>query len=1045
MAVEPGGNETGPNPHDDDDDDHVPVADEEMPADEHGRANPYASLAPGLHDRDDARTPSGHMRSLPPQAPPSSPGIPKRDFDIPETRRHTPSSLGPPEAPPKLIGDGAAPAPVAVKTPLPGVLAAATGTFERLAPGTVLDDKYVIGVKLGQGGMGAVFRARHKLLGKDVALKVIAPQMAENPSFKARFSREAKVAMEFVHRHAVPLRDFGVTSTGLFYMTMDFSAGRSLRAVVEKDGALEPWRACRIMAQVLEALQEAHRKHIIHRDLKPDNVMVETDGDGKDFVKVLDFGLAKMAVAAGEEEGSQNPSLASGEAILGTPAYMSPEQATGEEVDARTDLYSCGIVLYQLLTGELPFTANTTRQMIVNQVASVPPPLKQKKPDLVLPDGLEALVMRALAKDRKNRFQTADEFKAALDPYADPSKMKPVDTGTMPSERPQNSAAALGQVSIDVGITIDRYKILEKIAEGGFGAVYKAEHVLMHRLCAFKVMKPGLSEDEEFSTRFQREAQVASKFKHPNSVEVYDFGKVGTQLFMAMELVEGKPLTHRIKGRTGKPIVLRDAVEIMCQTLDVLDAAHRAGIVHRDLKPDNIMLNVVEDWPNQVKVLDFGIAKMKGIGDAANYSTQAGSFFGTPQFASPEQCRGELGIDGRSDIYSMGIILFEMLTGKLPFESETAAGFLAAHMVTPPRRVKEASPDVKVPEGVENVIQKALAKGREQRFQTAKEFAEALKRAAGIHPVFEIGDKGVRVASRSSTRPESMEFETQKSFGAVVAVILLVLIGAAFGVWKLAAGTPRGPGSLVIRTTPGGVRMVMSAAHSDKVTIESTDEEGRLSIPSLTPGKYTAIFDRPPEYGRVTRDLTIQPGRETALSVTLTPGANDAHREVDLARDEAVRTRDAAKAAGAETGAAETWARGTRALDQGDIDFGNGDLGKARAQFGEATRAFTAAHEEMRRGADARRSEEAARLARARDDCESAAAEAKAAGAEERARESYGAATERRDDATALAARGDPEAAAKFLEAAALFRKAAADAAAPGSAPSGGSSTGRNP
>ncbi|HVY60710.1 MAG TPA: serine/threonine-protein kinase, partial [Planctomycetota bacterium] len=645
--------------------------------------------------------------------------------------------------------------------------------------GTVLDDKYLISVKLGQGGMGAVFRAKHKLLQKDVALKVIAPQVAQDPSFKARFFREAKVAMEFMHRHAVPVRDFGVTSGGLFYMTMDYVSGVSLRSLVEKEGSLEPGRACRILHQILGAVGEAHTKHIIHRDLKPDNVMVETDEQGKDFCKVLDFGLAK--IAGGDSEGADQLSLAgSGDRqILGTVQYMSPEQACGEDVDSRTDIYACGIILYQLLTGELPFKALTTRQMILKQVSERPRPLKELKPDLKLPEGLEAVVMRALAKDKAERFQLAEDFAEALEPYIAGTRRR-LSSDTTPTAPP----AALGQgplaVEITVGATIDRYKIVEKIAEGGFGAVYKAEHTLMHRMCAFKVMKPGLSQDEEFVTRFQREAQVSSKFKHPNAVEIYDFGKVGNQLFMAMELVDGKPLTRRMRGE-GPPVGLADAVEVFCQVLDVLDAAHRSGIVHRDLKPDNIMLNSVDGWPNQVKVLDFGIAKMKDAsGDAADFKTVAGSFFGTPQYASPEQCRGELSIDGRSDLYSMGVILFEMLTGKLPYESETAAGFLAAHMVTPPRRARDVKPGLDLPPAVEDVVLKALEKSRENRFQSAREFSDALKAAAGISPVFEIGEKGVKLARHGAVaaKPASRGLA---AFMATAIVVLAILLWQSLG------------------------------------------------------------------------------------------------------------------------------------------------------------------------------------------------------------------------------------------------------------------------
>jgi serine/threonine protein kinase len=800
--------------------------------------------------------------------PPAAPGYPQGAAYPSQLAQPQP---GPYAAPPQSQVSGAnfSIAPSRAPGAAPAARAVAP---ETLPPGTILDGKYQILVKLGQGGMGAVYRARHLLLNKDVALKVIAPHLAQDPSFKARFFREAKVAMEFVHRYSIPVRDFGQTRDGLFFMTMDFSTGRSLRSIVETEGALPAGRAVRIVRMILEALTEAHRKRIVHRDLKPDNVMVE-EQDGEDFVKVLDFGLAKMV--SGDEDGG---SLATAGQILGTPAYMSPEQGCGEEVDHRADLYACGVILYQLLSGRLPFTGPTSRQLIMKHVSSPVPPLSEANPHLKLPAGLEDVVMKALAKEKNERFQSADQFAQALARYAQDGGTPGEATGKLPMVQLGGGAYA-GQETVtgetyipeDVsgsltGHTIDRYKILAPIAEGGMGAVYQAEHLLMHRECAFKVIKGGHLNDEEVLSRFQKEAQVSAKFKHPSAVEVYDFGRMGKKAyFMAMELVKGKPLTKRIEAEGGLP--LKDVVEIGVQLLEVIDAAHKAGIVHRDLKPDNVMLQEVDGWKNQVKLLDFGIAKLKDAkGEASKFNTMTGVFFGTPQYSSPEQCKGEP-VDGRSDIYSIGVILFEMLTGKLPFESESPQGFLVQHLVTPPKKLSEAKPGLQVPAEVEAVIMKALEKAKENRFATAHEMADALKRAAQIFPAFEVGDHGIKLSSGSGFFGfgQFREMHTSKKF--VLAVALLGIIVATLLVFFSRSETALA--KIALRTEPGGVSIAIYAHDGTSVT-HMSGEDGAVVIPPLKPGHYRAIFAKP-GFQRLEQELNLEAGETVDLPIRLVP------------------------------------------------------------------------------------------------------------------------------------------------------------------------------
>jgi serine/threonine protein kinase len=798
----------------------------------------------------------------------SSPPLagPRYDSNPPPSRAYAsspPPSSGAPFPPPPGASAAGAPAPTPARPqggPPPP---------EALPPGTLIDGKYQILTKLGQGGMGAVYRARHVLLNKDVAIKVIAPHLAQDPTFKARFFREAKVAMEFVHRHAVPVRDFGLTRDGLYYMTMDYSTGKSLRSIVEQEGALEPRRAVGLVRQILEALAEAHRKKVVHRDLKPDNVMVEEQG-GEEWVKVLDFGLAKMLSA--DEEAS---ALATGGQILGTPAYMSPEQGCGEEVDHRADLYACGVVLYQLLSGRLPFTAPTSRQLIMKHVSAPPPPLFEANPEIELPPGLDDAVMKALAKEKKDRYQSAEEFSAALERFASGAMSegkRPLvqigggayaaqDTVTGETYIPEDISGSL------TGHTIDRYKILAPIAEGGMGAVYQAEHLLMHRECAFKVIKGGRENDEEVLARFQREAQVSARFKHPSAVEVYDFGRMGKKMFfMAMELVRGKPLSARIEETGGLP--LEDAVEIGVQLLEVLEAAHKAGIVHRDLKPDNVMLQEVDGWKNQVKLLDFGIARLKDAkGEAAKFHTVTGVFFGTPQYSSPEQCKGEP-VDGRADVYSAGVILYEMLTGELPWQSETAQGFLVQHLVSPPRKMREVKPDLQIPADVEAVIMKALEKQPEKRFQTAHEFADALKRAAQIFPSFEVGEHGLKPAGERGLFGFGQFRELHVSTKFLIGVAIVGALIAAIVIFLTREAAEK-PGRLVVKTEPGSVSVGLFSDEGESKNAE-TGPTGEYDFGELEAGHYRIIFMKG-DFERIEQEITIRSGETLELPVRLKP------------------------------------------------------------------------------------------------------------------------------------------------------------------------------
>jgi serine/threonine-protein kinase len=272
--------------------------------------------------------------------------------------------------------------------------------------GTLLAGRYRIEALIGSGGMGAVYRAAHVHMRKAVAVKVLHKEMTAFPEVVARFEREAVAAGRIEHSHVVSASDFGKLEDGSFYLVLEFIEGQSLARLVSKVGALSPLRALRITRQIVEALQAAHAVGIVHRDLKPDNVMLVDKDDDPDFVKVLDFGIAKVKV----EETVEQPALTQIGTVFGTPEYMSPEQARGELVDARADLYTVGVILFEMLSGNSPFKDDDLVVVLTRHLTADPPPL----PSSIDPT-IRELVLRLLKKNREERVQSAAELIERID------------------------------------------------------------------------------------------------------------------------------------------------------------------------------------------------------------------------------------------------------------------------------------------------------------------------------------------------------------------------------------------------------------------------------------------------------------------------------------------------------------------------------------------------------------------------------------------------------------------------------------------------------
>jgi eukaryotic-like serine/threonine-protein kinase len=319
------------------------------------------------------------------------------------------------------------------------------GYAARIVKGTVIDDRYVLGDLLGSGGMARVFLAHDEVLGRDVALKILWEQYADNEEFVERFKREARSAAALAHPNIVSVYDWGDSEDEMYYMAMEYVSGGTLKERIIDEGALDPGIAAELGCQVAEALGVAHKRGVIHRDVKPQNILLTASGE----VKVADFGIARAVGAMAATAVSRSG------VVLGTVAYMSPEQAMGEPVGPASDLYSLGVVLYEMLTGNLPYEAESPIALAVKHVSEPVCPPKEVNPEV--PEGMNALVSGLLAKKPEDRHQSAVEVAEDLQRVCDglmPSNKRPTRAQTKKAARTKRQTTA----PIPLAATIDKGK-----------------------------------------------------------------------------------------------------------------------------------------------------------------------------------------------------------------------------------------------------------------------------------------------------------------------------------------------------------------------------------------------------------------------------------------------------------------------------------------------------------------------------------------------------------------------------------------------------------
>ena len=562
---------------------------------------------------------------------------------------------------------------------------------------------YKILDKLGEGGMGVVYRAEDLSLGRQVAVKLLSPHLISDPKARRRFLHEAKAAAALDHPGICTVYEAGESDSQLF-IAMALLEGQTLRDRIVA-GPLSIDESLDIAMQVAGALKEAHGKGIVHRDIKPANIMLLSSGQAK----VMDFGLARL-------EGATQ--LTRTGTTLGTASYMSPEQVLGEVADGRSDIWSLGVVLYEMVAGRQPFRGEYEPAVEYGIVHDEAEALGSLRPEAT-PE-LEAVVGKCLKKNAPERYQSADELltdlgrlgsRAAPVPPKAPSK-----SSAKPEARPMTPSKPTtlqGSAATGVQILGDRYRIERLLGRGGMGEVWLAFDLKLGVEVALKFLLPEVSSDPQRIALLRREVRTARNVASPHVCRVFDLIEIEGQELVSMEYVDGTTLQEVLASQS--PLDIVEARRIATQLLTGLQDIHNAGLIHRDLKPANVMIT----RSGRAVVMDFGLAK--GVAD-----TQTVAVAGTPAYMAPEQMRGEE-LDGRADLYAVGIILAEMVAPEGVRDSALRRKLWDGLRQDPP----------KAPPGPwEGAIRRAVAANRGERFASAAEMARALgdgsQRLSGI-------------------------------------------------------------------------------------------------------------------------------------------------------------------------------------------------------------------------------------------------------------------------------------------------------------------------
>jgi serine/threonine protein kinase len=651
-------------------------------------------------------------------------------------------------------------------------------------PGYELGDYRITGV-LNEGGWAVVYAAVQQDLKREVALKVLKPELIERPESSHRFSREAKVITRVKHPHIVEVYDFVENWEQwpvLIYIVMERLQGEDIASRLENSGPLSMQEVILVGMQVASALEALHAEKILHRDIKPDNIFMVEREEGKVEVRLLDFGLAKGLGAL------HGTNLTRAGATIGTMEYISPEQAMGRQADQRADVYGLGAALYTMLTSELPFGFAPEREDLdafLTRIAERPvPPPSRYRPSI--PTRLESVVMRCMEKKPEDRFGSMAELSDALRRCLD----------QMTEAR--DGAETPSWARLRPGEKVGNLVIMERLHRGDTSTVYSASHQRLGRAVALKFLNPELTGYDEQVQRFVRQATALSRVSHPNVVRVFELveqEELEPPLYvMVMELLIGWTLHEHVrKHRLLDP---EEVVALGVQVAEALVGIHAADILHRDVKPETVFLTNRPGKGQHATLIGFGLVKT--FGGSQTDLTQDGMAVGTPEFMAPEQIMAR-DVDARTDVYGLGATLYEMLTGRPPFGLMKDFGEMVVKQTKEPpapiNQRRELKGRAAIPDGLDAVVMRCLEKSPSDRFQSAEELRAALEASLEVpklQPPAPAPAPAPAIAA-VPTATTAVRFRRQRPAWIIPLVVGLLLLLSAAGFYVVYRAMSRAP------------------------------------------------------------------------------------------------------------------------------------------------------------------------------------------------------------------------------------------------------------
>ena len=570
-----------------------------------------------------------------------------------------------------------------------------------LGAGTVIDGRYEIVAPLAEGGMGAVFLARRRLLGDEVAIKIVRADAAKDQGARERFLRESRACAQLRHPNIVSILDYNLDAEGRPYLVMELLNGRSLREEMAARGPLPLDEVQSIIVPLCGALQLAHDQGILHRDLKPGNIVAHDFGGGTKTHKIVDFGLVR-------DISSDSTRLTGAHQFVGTFSYAAPEQVLGGDMDARSDQYSLAVVVYELLTGRPPFDEPDPAQLVTALLMKpmVPPSLLRED----LPKWVDVVLGRALAKSSRDRYESMTAFANALQ-----------------SGSAQNRSTVITNVSparSGGGGLLGTYELGERLGPGRLGSeVFSGTHRALGHPVAIRLLRRSAGRNwDAVRARFLREAQTL-QVAHPSIIQVRDYGEEGDLVYLVTDFIEGPSLRQVLKTDGAMPWPrLRP---LLAQLAEAARMLHRKGGLLCGVNPDIMRVVPDSDDDELLMISAAGIWQASDLLATLGDETLRGSALADVElhYVAPELLTGQ-SADVRSDVFTMGVVAYEMATATLPYDGPSMPALLGAMLKGRPRNPRELQPTL--PPAAAEAIVKALSASPQDRYLSGKEFAAAL-------------------------------------------------------------------------------------------------------------------------------------------------------------------------------------------------------------------------------------------------------------------------------------------------------------------------------